>query len=79
MLAEHALYQLSYDPLIFGRQKYKKNGFSHPKNHGYDQNLFVCHENICRSPMAEFVLKTLATEPFSPNGLIRERDCLPYT
>ena len=23
MLAEHALYQLSYDPLIFGRQKYK--------------------------------------------------------
>ena len=41
--------------------------------------LFVCHGNICRSPMAEFVLKTLATEPFSPNGLIRERDCLPYT
>ena len=23
MLAEHALYQLSYDPLFFGRQKYK--------------------------------------------------------
>ncbi len=23
MLAEHALYQLSYDPLIFGQQKYK--------------------------------------------------------
>ena len=30
MLAEHALYQLSYDPLFFGRQKYKKNVISHP-------------------------------------------------
>ncbi|SET55143.1 low molecular weight protein-tyrosine-phosphatase [[Clostridium] polysaccharolyticum] len=24
--------------------------------------LFVCHGNICRSPMAEFVLKTMVTE-----------------
>lgn len=24
--------------------------------------LFICHGNICRSPMAEFVLKTMVTE-----------------
>ena len=25
--------------------------------------LFVCHGNICRSPMAEFVMKALVQEP----------------
>lgn len=25
--------------------------------------LFVCHGNICRSPMAEFVLKDLVKKP----------------
>lgn len=25
--------------------------------------LFICHGNICRSPMAEFVMKDLAAKP----------------
>ena len=28
--------------------------------------LFVCHGNICRSPMAEFVMKRLAEEADIP-------------
>ncbi|MBR6393364.1 MAG: low molecular weight phosphotyrosine protein phosphatase, partial [Ruminococcus sp.] len=30
--------------------------------------MFVCHGNICRSPMAEFIMKKLAAE----NGLSHE-------
>ena len=26
--------------------------------------LFVCHGNICRSPMAEFVMKHLVADPW---------------
>ena len=29
--------------------------------------MFVCHGNICRSPMAEFVLKKMAREAFLDN------------
>ena len=49
MLAEHALYQLSYDPLFFGRQKYKKKcDFAPLKITVMTKILFVCHGNICR-------------------------------
>lgn len=30
--------------------------------------LFVCHGNICRSPMAEFVMKHKVAEMFGPSG-----------
>ena len=26
--------------------------------------MFVCHGNICRSPMAEFILKDMAAKAF---------------
>ena len=32
--------------------------------------LFVCYGNICRSPMAEFVMKKLAEEAASPGRLV---------
>ena len=34
--------------------------------------LFVCHGNICRSPMAEFVLKDLVRKAGLPEGIIGE-------
>ncbi len=34
--------------------------------------LFVCHGNICRSPMAEFVLKDLVRKTSFPEGIIGE-------
>ena len=34
--------------------------------------LFVCHGNICRSPMAEFVMKALAKEAGKENDFLIE-------
>lgn len=31
--------------------------------------MFVCHGNICRSPMAEFIMKELARKAFVKDGL----------
>ena len=32
--------------------------------------LFVCHGNICRSPMAEFVMKDLVAKNFRQNDFV---------
>ena len=32
---------------------------------------FVCHGNICRSPMAEFILKKMAAGGGNPRGAER--------
>lgn len=34
--------------------------------------MFVCHGNICRSPMAEFIMKSLAAEACAGSGLYVE-------
>ena len=34
--------------------------------------MFVCHGNICRSPMAEFVMKSLARKSFAADELCIE-------
>ena len=34
--------------------------------------LFVCHGNICRSPMAEFVMKALVKEAGKENDFLIE-------
>ena len=49
--------------------------------------IFVCHGNICRSPMAEFIMKEIAERPeerrssISPPPRFRmkkkETDCIP--
>ena len=40
--------------------------------------LFVCHGNICRSPMAEFVLKDMANKAGSSDKLIIESAATSY-
>ena len=48
---------------------------------GYDgmtKILFVCHGNICRSPMAEYVMKDLVRQSGREDEFVRQRKALIY-